>query len=140
MTVLPLPARGRWVWDARDRARAVRVATHDEIGLLNLSMWRDNVCVGTVKLRPDEAADLVGALTEGIARLAADRPAAVAVGETARPAALEDRFADLESRLSEPAWRRAVRAAADWASQPPARRRPGVSQRSGPGSGSSPSW
>ena len=122
MTVLPLPARGRWVWDARDRARAVRVSTHDEVGLLNLSTWRDGTCVGTVKLRPDEVADLVGALTEGLARLAANRPAAVAAGETVRLTALEDRLADLESRLSEPAWRRAVRAAADWAAQPLARR------------------
>ena len=122
MTVLPLPARGRWVWDARDRARAVRVATHDEVGLLNLSMWRDDSCVGTVKLRPDEAADLVGALTEGLARLAAARPAAVAAGETVRLAALEHRLAGLESRLAEPVWRRAARAAADWAAQPLGRR------------------
>ena len=96
MTVLPLPARGRWVWDARDKARAVRVATHDEVGLLNLSMWRDDLCVGTVKLRPDEAADLVGALTEGLARLAADRPAAAIPVHTEIP---QGRFTTCGSRI-----------------------------------------
>ena len=108
MTVLPLPARGRWVWDARDKARAVRVATHDEVGLLNLSVWRDQLCVGTVKLRPDEVVDLVGALTEGLAQLAADRTPVAQVREAARLAALEDRLAGLESRLTTPPWRRAV--------------------------------
>ena len=108
MTVLPLPARGRWVWDARDKARAVRVATHDEVGLLNLSVWRDQLCVGTVKLRPDEVVDLVGALTEGLAQLAADRTPVARVREAARLAALEDRLAGLESRLTTPPWRRAV--------------------------------
>ena len=108
MTVLPLPARGRWVWDARDRARAVRVATHDEVGLLNLSVWRDQLCVGTVKLRPDEVVDLVGALTEGLARLAADRTPVDRVREAARLAALEDRLAGLESRLTTPPSLRAV--------------------------------
>jgi hypothetical protein len=70
MTVLSLPSRGRWVWDARDRRRAVRVAAHPEVGLLNLSVWRDDTCVGTVKLRPDEVAGLVAALTDGLAQLA----------------------------------------------------------------------
>ncbi|SNS18130.1 hypothetical protein SAMN06893096_102384 [Geodermatophilus pulveris] len=101
MTVLPLPDRGRWVWDARDRTRAVRVSTHGAAGLLNLSVWRDDVCVGTVKLRPDEAAELVGALTEGLARLAGP-PAP----DAARLAAVEDRLAGLEARLAAPPGRR----------------------------------
>jgi hypothetical protein len=108
MTVLSLPARGRWVWDARDKARAVRVATHGEAGLLNLSMWRDETCVGTVKLRPDEVADLVGALTDGLTRLAADRAPMAPIPEAARLAALEDRLAGVEARLATPPWRRAV--------------------------------
>ncbi|WNV73710.1 hypothetical protein [Geodermatophilus sp. DSM 44513] len=103
MTVLPLPDRGRWVWDARDRTRAVRVSTHGTAGLLNLSLWRDDVCVGTVKLRPDEAAELVGALTEGLARLTGP-PAP----DAARLAAVEDRLAGLEARLHTPPARRAV--------------------------------
>jgi hypothetical protein len=84
------------------------VATHDEVGLLNLSVWRDQLCVGTVKLRPDEVVDLVGALTEGLAQLAADRTPVARVREAARLAALEDRLAGMESRLATPPWRRAV--------------------------------
>lgn len=105
MTVLPLPDRGRWVWDARDRARAVRVATHHEAGLVNLSVWRDETCVGTVKLRPDEVVDLVGALTDGLARLTVPPPTAQ---PSPRIAELEQRLAEVESRLAVPAWQRAV--------------------------------
>jgi hypothetical protein len=101
MTVLSLPVRGRWVWDARDRTRAVRVAAHPEAGLLNLSVWRDETCVGTVKLEPDEVVSLVSALTDGLAQLAA--PPAPPRDEDVRLAALERRLAGVESRLSAPA-------------------------------------
>ncbi len=50
----------------------------------------------------------MGALTEGLARLAADRTPAAAVPETARLAELEGRLAGLESRLTTPPWRQAV--------------------------------
>jgi hypothetical protein len=108
MTVLSLPARGRWVWDARDKTRAVRVAAHGQVGLLNLSMWRDETCVGTVRLRPEEVTDLVAALTNGLARLVADRAPAVPAPEAARLTALEERLAGLETRLATPPWRQAV--------------------------------
>ena len=102
MTVTALPSRGRWVWDARDRTRAVRVSAHTAQGLLNLSIWRDDVCVGTVKLRPDEAADLVSGLSEGLAQLAATPPApALPVPvDAARVSDLETRLAAVESRVS----------------------------------------
>lgn len=115
MTVLPFP-RGRWAWDARGADRAVRVSPHVAEGVLNLSVWRDDVCVGTVRLRPAEVAGLVDGLTEGLARLA-ERPADA--GPAADPAAaeklraVEDRLARLESRLRPPDWRAAVSAAAD---------------------------
>ncbi|SFL43544.1 hypothetical protein [Geodermatophilus ruber] len=109
MTVLPLPVRGRWVWDAHDKARAVRVSTHAAAGLLNLSLWRDETCVGTVKLRPDEVARLVAALTDGLAELAdaAGAPAEAPAPEAARLAAVEQRVAGLESRTGTPGLRRA---------------------------------
>ena len=50
----------------------------------------------------------MGALTEGLAQLAADRTPVARVREAARLAALEDRLAGMESRLATPPWRRAV--------------------------------
>jgi len=97
MTVIALPKPGRWVWDARDRTRALRVSPHPEQGLLNLSLWRDDVCVGTVKLRPDEVSGLVSALSDGLARLAT--PPAPPVRD-ADVVALETRLAAVESRLA----------------------------------------
>ncbi len=90
----------------------MRVSTHPESGLLNLSLWRDDTCVGTVRLRPDEAATLVAGLTEGLAQLA-DRPRAVGP-DAATLAALETRLARLEE--PRPArWRQAADAVSGWA-------------------------
>ena len=74
MTVLPLPSHGRWVQDLRGEGRAVRVSAHADRGLLVLSVWRAGACVGTVQLRPDEAAELVTGLAEGLAHLAPAGP------------------------------------------------------------------
>jgi len=112
MTVLRLPVHGRWIWDARGDNRAVRVSAHVRENVVNLSVWRDELCVGTVRLRPSEAASLVVGLTDGLAELA-DRPDEVpqaASADTLRE--MEQRLARLESRLAEPAWRTAVTAAA----------------------------
>lgn len=100
-TVVRFPEqRGRWAWDARGDNRAVRVSAHEREHVVNLSVWRDDLCVGTVRLLPAEAAALVRGLTEGIAQLT-ERPAAAAP----QVRALEDRVARLEARLAEPAWR-----------------------------------
>jgi hypothetical protein len=72
MTVIPLPSHGRWAEDHRGEGRAVRVATHLEAGLIVLSIWRAGACVGTVRLPPQAAADLVAGLTDGLAYLAED--------------------------------------------------------------------
>lgn len=103
MSVLPFPPRGRWAWDARGHERAVRVSAHAPEGVVNLSMWRDEICVGTVRLQPDEVAGLVEGLTEGLARLA-ERPAESPSSE----GELEDRLARIEARLARPAWRTAA--------------------------------
>jgi hypothetical protein len=110
MTAVVLPVHGHWAWDARGGGRAVRVSTHPESGLLNLSLWRDDLCVGTARLRPDEAAALVAGLTEGLAELAA-RPRSLGP-DPAQLADLERRLAQLESR---PPWRRAADSLAGWA-------------------------
>ncbi|WP_369253964.1 hypothetical protein [Geodermatophilus amargosae] len=79
--------------------RAVRVSTHPAQGLLDLSIWRDDLCVGTVKLRPDEVAGLVSGLTDGLARLATTPPPAAG---SASVTDLQTRLAAVESRPAAP--------------------------------------
>jgi hypothetical protein len=105
--VVRLPVRGRWAWDSRGANRAVRVSSHAGENVVNLSVWRDDICVGTVRLSPAEVSALVAGLTEGLAELS-DRP----VAQPARVGDLEERLARVEARLAAPAWRtRAARAA-----------------------------
>lgn len=88
------------------------MSAHLRERVVNLSVWRDDLCVGTVRLLPDEAAALVTGLTEGLAQLS-EWPAPA----PAQVEALEDRMARLEARIAEPAWRsaatRTVRTARD---------------------------
>src|SRR3954451_5114523 len=112
MTVIALPTHGRWAWDARGDGRAVRVSTHAAVGLLNVSIWRDDVCVGTVRLAPDDAAQLINGLSEGLAELAAAVPPGDPAADAARLREREERLTRLEARP--PAWRRAVDAVVTW--------------------------
>ena len=115
---MAMPVHGHWAWDARGDGRAVRVSTHPESGLLNLSFWREDTCVGTARLRPDEVAALAAGLTDGLATLAA-RPRIVGA-DAATLAELEARLA----RLEQPSpWRRVTTAAAGWAVRKAARQR-----------------
>ena len=66
----PLPPRGEWFPDARDGERALRVSWHAEIGVVVLSLWRQDACVATLRLTPAEAARLVGTLADGLAAAA----------------------------------------------------------------------
>ena len=66
VTVVPLPPRGEWFPDARDGERALRVSWHAELGCVVLSTWRDEACVGTVRLEPADAARLVSTLALGV--------------------------------------------------------------------------
>jgi hypothetical protein len=112
MRAVVLPAHGHWAWDARGDGRAVRISTHPESGLLNLSLWRGDICVGTARLRPDEAATLVTGLTDGLAELAA-RPRSTGPDDTTL-AELEARLGRLEARpLAR--WRQAADAVTGWA-------------------------
>ena len=77
MSVVTLPARGEWFADARDGRRALRASWHAEKACVVLSVWRDDACVGTVRLTPSDAAALVATLADGLAAGAlADRGAA----------------------------------------------------------------
>lgn len=70
MSVLSFQPRGRWAWDARGSQRAVRVSPHPAENVVNLSVWRDDVCVGTVRLVPEEVSALVAGLADGLVELA----------------------------------------------------------------------
>lgn len=106
MSVLPFPSRAHWAWDARGHERAVRVSPHPREDVVNLSVWRDDLCVGTVRLGPADVAALVQGLTDGLAELA-QRPE-----PTATVAELADRLDRVESRLERPTWRSSVASAA----------------------------
>jgi hypothetical protein len=60
----------RWIQDTRGPSRALRVTAHADAGFLVLSTWRDGVCVGTVRVTPSEAAELMSSLAHGLAELA----------------------------------------------------------------------
>jgi hypothetical protein len=53
--------------DCRSRSRALRASWHHEAGLLVLSLWRDDACVGTARLSPQEAAHLAEVIVAGLA-------------------------------------------------------------------------
>ena len=59
--------RSAVVPDVRGEGRALRATWHHEAGVVVLSVWRDNVCVATSRLRPEEAAALVDVLAAGLA-------------------------------------------------------------------------
>ncbi len=95
MSVVPFPTPGRWTWEsARGRTRAVRVSPHAESGLLAVSLSRDDRCVGSVHLTPEEAASLVGRLSDALAGLAGPP-----VPDPPAPDPVEDRLEHLERRL-----------------------------------------
>lgn len=92
----PFEAPGRWVADQRGDGRGVRVSAHSEAGFLVLSTWKAGVCVGTVRLLPDEAADLVSGISESLARLAVPE-----ADLAARLAQVEARLVALEAPTQE---------------------------------------
>lgn len=49
-----------------ERGQALRVTWHAEAGMVVLSIWRDEECVGTVRLPPDEARRLAAFLDESV--------------------------------------------------------------------------
>ncbi len=69
--VSPLPLRGEVVVDARGGARAMRVSWHPERGVVVLSIWRANTCVGTMQVDAAEVPHLVDVLVRGLAASAA---------------------------------------------------------------------
>ena len=64
--VRPLPAAGSVFFDARGDGRALRVSWHAESDIVVLSLWRENVCVGSFRLAVDEVPDFIELLREGL--------------------------------------------------------------------------
>jgi len=95
---VPFPPGG-WIFDARGAGRGVRVSAHTEAGFLVLSTWKSDVCVGTVRLLPDEASQLVGAISDGLARLATANSAAASSVAGPVEAEQDRRLSALEARL-----------------------------------------
>jgi hypothetical protein len=62
----PLTATGEIFLDARGADRALRVSWHHEAGLVVLSLWRENVCSGSFRLRVDEVPGLIELLRTGL--------------------------------------------------------------------------
>ena len=51
-----------------ERGIGLRATWRFELGFVNLSLWRHDVCVETFRLTPAEASRLIGFLVEGLAR------------------------------------------------------------------------
>lgn len=97
MTV-PMTFPGGWVFDQRGEGRGVRVSAHVDGGFLVLSTWKSDICVATVRLLPDEAAQLVSNIADGLARLTALPEAGVP--DAGVQDAVASRLASLEARLA----------------------------------------
>ena len=84
VNVTALPARGEIFLDQRGTERALRVSWHPGVGLVVLSLWREDRCVGTFRLEAAEVPALINALVTGLAGAAAvhasSRPAGREVG------------------------------------------------------------
>lgn len=80
----------RWAADVRGEGRAVRVAAHVDAGFLVLSTWKADVCVGTVRLVPREAAELIAGLAECLAGLACEPPGPTSMISDLRRPHLDD--------------------------------------------------
>jgi hypothetical protein len=61
------PAHGEVLQDARGGGRWMRVTWHHEAEVVVLSSWRDQTCVGTVRLSRADVPALVNVLVEGLA-------------------------------------------------------------------------
>ncbi|MGN0064745.1 MAG: hypothetical protein ACI379_10925 [Nocardioides sp.] len=58
------PPRTQIFRDARNGERYLRVTWHGDLAVL--SLWRDNLCVGTFRLDADEVPDMVSLLRGGL--------------------------------------------------------------------------
>jgi hypothetical protein len=62
--------------DGRGDDRALRLSWHDEAGLVVMSMWRENVCVGSFRLVAEDVPAMIAFLSSGLAASYADNRSA----------------------------------------------------------------
>jgi hypothetical protein len=60
--VAPAPADVEYFLDTRGQGRALRVRRHDEEGVVVLSVWRGDLCVGSFRLSTDDVPALIDLL------------------------------------------------------------------------------
>ncbi|MDP9417681.1 MAG: hypothetical protein M3P48_07605 [Actinomycetota bacterium] len=65
--VVAFPAAGAVFFDARGAERAMRISSHEEAGVLVLSLWRDDLCAATFRLPIEHAASFVAAVVDLVA-------------------------------------------------------------------------
>jgi hypothetical protein len=70
--------------------------------MLNLSLWRGDYCVGSIRLLPEEVSRLVSGLTAGLAQIAGQSAGEAGVDEVVismRLREVEKRLAALDSQV-----------------------------------------
>ena len=77
--VIPLPPGGDVLADVRNPDRALVATWHFDQGLLVLSVWRENTCVATARLTPEEASRLAAVIVDGLGSLAVGQAAVTSI-------------------------------------------------------------
>jgi hypothetical protein len=71
--VTPLPSAGDVFFDVRDEGRSLRVSWHAELGTVAVSFWRDDTCVSSFWLSPEDVPRLISGLVQPLVTQAARR-------------------------------------------------------------------
>jgi hypothetical protein len=66
MNVSPLPTQGGVHVDPRGDGRALRISAHPELGIVTISVWREDRCVATHHVPAADVPGLVALLTEAL--------------------------------------------------------------------------
>ena len=64
--VSPLPTQGAVFFDPRDERRFLRVSFHEALAVFVLSLWKDDICLGTFRLSADEAPRLIHSMVSAL--------------------------------------------------------------------------
>jgi hypothetical protein len=66
MSVSPLPVKGGVHVDPRGDGRSLRISAHPELGVVTISVWRQDRCVATHQVPTEDVPGLVSLLTEAL--------------------------------------------------------------------------